>query len=209
MKTTENSNHKPILVKIADQLLKDQQELDLLAVQLALGKVEAKTEFEEAKLKLKKSTQNFKEKLSLEIEQSSDWANSVKIKLDNLDEQLDKGMAETKEVFKEQKKNILKGIEDVIIEIEKNPEILKLADFFTPASEKIKLQLEIFEKKMEAKTMELTDEYKDEMKNAHDKIKSIISMIKEKQEDASLKWENFKDEIHISYEHLKKAIQAL
>ncbi len=54
MEKEVTTNQKPILVKIANQLLKNQQELDLLAVQLALGKVEAKTEFEEAKLKLKR-----------------------------------------------------------------------------------------------------------------------------------------------------------
>lgn len=43
------------------------------------------------------------------------------------------------------------------------------------------------------------------MINAQEKINDLVSKIKEKQEDASLKWENFKDEIHISYEHLKKA----
>ncbi len=60
MKNTETTNQKPILVKIADQLLKDQQELDSLAVQLSLGKAEAKDKFEEVKKQIRKSIQEFK-----------------------------------------------------------------------------------------------------------------------------------------------------
>lgn len=206
MEKTENSNQKPILVKIAKQLLKDQQELDHLAVQLSLGKVEAKDEFEKTKSKLKSSVHEFKVTLTSNIRQDNTLLNA---KLEELEEQLDSGIAKTKEVFLTQKKNILKGIDTTIIEIEKNKEMIKSANFFTSASKKIRLQLEILEKNMGETKTELTSEYNKEMMNAQEKINDLVSKIKEKQEDASLKWENFKDEIHISYEHLKKAIQSL
>lgn len=206
MEKTENSNQKPILVKIAKQLLKDQQELDHLAVQLSLGKVEAKDEFEKTKSKLKSSVHEFKVTLTSNIRQDNTLLNA---KLEELEEQLDSGIAKTKEVFLTQKKNILKGIDNTIIEIEKNKEMIKSANFFTSASKKIRLQLEILEKNMGETKTELTSEYNKEMINAQEKINDLVSKIKEKQEDASLKWENFKDEIHISYEHLKKAIQSL
>ncbi|MFN7013187.1 MAG: hypothetical protein ACK4ON_02840 [Bacteroidia bacterium] len=206
MKTTKNENHKPILVKIADQLLKDQQELDYLVVQLSLGKVEVIEEFEKAKSRMKNSLHEFKVELNSKINQEYAFLDNS---LTDLENELDEGEAKTKELFLKQKKNILKKLETVKIEIENNPNILKIADFFTSASIKIKLQLEILEKNFDKKKTELTVEYNQEMITAHEKINSIISKIKEKQEDASLKWENFKDEIHISYEHLKKAIQAL
>lgn len=206
MKTTKNENQKPILVKIADQLLKDQQELDFLVVQLSLGKVEVIEEFEKAKSRMKNSLHEFKVELNSKINQEYVFLDNS---LTDLENELDEGEAKTKELFLKQKKNILKKLETIKIEIENNPNILKIADFFTSASIKTKLQLEILEKNFDKKKTELTAEYNQEMITAHEKINSIISKIKEKQEDASLKWENFKDEIHISYEHLKKAIEAL
>lgn len=209
MEKEVTTNQKPILVKIAEQLLNDQRELDSLAVQLSLGKAEAKDKFEEAKKQMKKSVQEFKETLSSEYKQSKDWVNSIDIKLSNLEDYLAETKAETKEIFEKQKKNILKGIDDVKNEIKKNPEVIKFANYYTAASEKIKLQMELFEKKMEAKTTELTKEFKDEMNNAKEKLTSIIAKINEKKDDIDLKLESFSDEIHLSYNHLKKAIQAL
>lgn len=206
MKTTEISNQKPILVKIADQLLKDQQELDHLAVQLSLGKAQVKEEFEKTKLKMKNSLHEFRVELNSEIDQEYAFLDSS---LTDLENELDEGEAKTKEMFLKQKKNILKKLEAVKIEIESNPSVLKVADFFTSASIITKLQLEILEKNFDKKKVELTAEYNEEMITAQEKINSIISKLKEKQEDANLKWENFKDEIHISYEHLRKAIQVL
>lgn len=206
MKTTEISNQKPILVKIADQLLKDQQELDHLAVQLSLGKAQVKEEFEKTKLKMKNSLHEFKVELVSEIDKEF-------VALDNyltdLENELEDGEAKTKELFLKQKKNILKKLETVKIEIENNPRVLKIADFFNSASFKTKLQLEILEKKFDEKKKEVTAEYNQEMKKAQEKINAIISKLKEKQEDNNLKWENFKNQIHLSHEHLRKAIQAL
>ena len=58
--TSKKSTPKPLLSRIAEQLVKDQQELDHLAVQLSLGKVEIKDKFEALKQKLKASVHEFK-----------------------------------------------------------------------------------------------------------------------------------------------------
>jgi len=178
-------------------------------VQISLGKAEVKDKFEEAKKQMKKSVQEFKGDLSSERKQTADWGDSIKVKLNELDDQLAKGRAETKLIFEEQKKNILKGIEDLKADIKKNPEAVKLASYFTAASEKIKLKLELFEKKMGVGKTELTKEFKDEMNNAREKINSIIAKTKDKKDDIDLKMEKFSDEIHIAYNHLKKAVKAL
>ncbi|MFD2962332.1 MULTISPECIES: hypothetical protein [Olivibacter] len=67
----ENSkeNQRPILVKIANQLLKDQQDLDSLAVQLSLGKAEAKDKFREVKSEFKEKLQDLKNTISAEFEE--------------------------------------------------------------------------------------------------------------------------------------------
>ncbi len=203
---SNNEIQKPILVKIADQLLKDQQELDYLVVQLSLGKVEVIEEFEKTKSKMKNVLHEFKVELNSEIDKEYAF---LDCSLTDLENELDEGEAKTKELFLKQKKNILKKLDAVKIEIENNSNILKIANFFTSASIRTKLQLEILEKNFDKKKTELTEEYNQEMITAQEKTNDIIAKLKDKQEDVNLKWGNFKEEIHISYEHLRKAIHAL
>ena len=56
-KQNGKKSQKPIRVRIAEKLIKDQQELDHLAVQVSLGKAEMNDEF-------KRSKSRFKEKYS-------------------------------------------------------------------------------------------------------------------------------------------------
>lgn len=209
MENTETTNQKPILVKIADQLLKDQQELDSLAVQLSLGKAEAKDKFEEVKKQIRKSIQEFKITIDSEYKQSNEWTHSIDVKLMELESLLSKGMADSKEIFSEQKKGILKAIEGLESEIKKNSEVVKLTTYFTTSLKKAKLQMELFEKEMEGKKIVLTELFKNEMKIAKEKITSISERLEEKKEAVKLKAENFDVEIRLAYDHLKKAIRSL
>ena len=216
MKTQEKTNQEPLLVnqqpvltKMTDQLLKDKQEIDELVVQLTQGKAEARTKFEDIKKQMKKSVNDFKETLDSKIKENQVWAIAVKGKLDALESELNKGKAETKEMVTSQRKNILKGIEDVKLELKKNPEALKLANYYTSAAETAKLKMDIIVKKFEDRNPEVTKEFLDEMKNAKKQIDTIIKNVNEKKDAANLKIENFTNEIHLVYDHFKKAIHAL
>lgn len=209
MEKTNNTNTQPAAIDAADQLLLDQQELDMLAVEISLGKADVKDKFEEAKKQMKISIHNFKQALSLEHLQTKDWAIAIKDKLSDLGNKLTHGKAETKQVFEEQKNNILKGIDNVKNDISKNPQATALANYFTAATEKIKLQLELFEKKMGVEKKELTQGFKDEMHTAREKISLLVAKAKAKKENFDSKLDNFNEEIHVAYDHLKKAIRAL
>jgi hypothetical protein len=209
METLKIKKNKPLLVRMADQLLKDQQQLDEMAIQFALGKTEVKAKFELAKKQLKESIQEFKEDLSADYKLAKEKVNAIKLTLEELTEQLEKGRADTKHLFLEQKKNILHRLEEVSIEIRKNPEVVKIAVVFMTALEKIKLQMDLFEKKMNEEKKELTRDFKAEMYDAQAKINSIKAKIKARKEEVDLKMDHFNDEIHLAYSHLKKAIQAL
>jgi hypothetical protein len=200
---------KPFLVKLADRLVKDQQELDELAVQLALGKAEANDKFEEAKKKMRKRVKKVTAAVSSKFEQNKEWVQSLKGKLANLTDHLGKGKAETPEMYEEQKTNILQGLTEVEHEIQKSPEASKLSRSFNVASEKIKLQMDLFEKKLGAGKKELTKEFHEEMDKAKKKIHAIAARIKEKKDDVDLKLDHFSDELRESYDHLKKAIKSL
>lgn len=206
MKEVKEANPKQILVRIAEQLKKGQEELDALAVQFSLGKAEVKDKFEEAKKQMRNSILDFKEVLA---DRKDNWVTRVKDKLDDLDEMLDKGKAETKAKFAEQKKSITERLNQLRNEVRENPEAENLANHFTAATEKMKLQLALLEKKIGEEKKELTEEFKEEMGKARTKIDSIVARTKEMKEDVDLKLEHFSEEIQLSYDHLKKAIKAL
>ncbi len=199
---------KPFLVRIANRLVKDQQELDELALQLALGKAEANDKFEEAKKKMKKRVRKVTASVSSKFEQNTEWVQSLKGKLSDLAGHLGKGKAETPESFNEQKERILKGLNEVDHEIQQRPEASKLSRSFNVASEKIQLQMDLFEKKLGAEKKELTEEFHEEMDKAKKKIHSIASRIKEKKDDVDEKLDEFGDDIRDSYDQLKKAIKS-
>lgn len=209
MKELEVKNQNTFLVRIANQLLKEQQDLDHLAVQIALGKAKVIDLFEEAKAQMKKRIQEFKKVLPTDAQQNEAWVKSLNEKLSHLDGLLDKGKAKTKLLFLEQKKNIIQALDKLKNQIKKNPEIIKLAGHLTAAMEKLKLQMDLFEKKMGSEKKRLTKEFKAEMYDAGKKINSIVANIKSRQHDAGIKWEHFNDEIKVSYAHLKKAIKGL
>lgn len=207
MKTNIENNRKPILVKIAEQLLKDQQELDDLAVQLSLGKLEFADKFKDVKKEMKDSVAKFRQMLKAEYQHILGIGNTIDEKLNELELELAENVSETKQIFKEQTKSILKKIEDVIIETKKYPS--EVSDYFNLAAEKIKLQIELLERKSEIKKIEITKEFKDEMKSANEKVNAFISKIKEKGNEVDMTMENFSAEFRLSYDHLKKAIKAL
>lgn len=209
MKTLEKTNQKPLLVKFANQLLKDQQEIDELVLQLSLGKAEAGEKFEEVKKQMRESLTEFKGSLQKGVKENKQWINAITAKLEALEIELGHSKAVTKEMLMAQKRDILRGIEEVKNEIKKNPEAVKYATYYTAAVETMKLKMDILEKKMGTKKTELTREFVEEMKNARKQIDVIIKKAALKKDEVELKLENFTTEIQSAYDHFKKAIKAL
>lgn len=204
----ENSskNQRPILVKIAEQLLKDQQELDLLAVQLSLGKAEAKDKVNEAKAELKRKIHDLKVWFATEYEENSEWAKTTNLILDDLDSKL---IDSVEDHFETSKRDILSALEKLENQIKKNPAAQKISILLTVYSEKVRLQFEILEQNIEGKKLEVSENFKEKLDEVRKKIDSIIERFDEKKEEADLKLEVFKDEIAVVYDHLKKAFRAL
>lgn len=204
----ENSskNQRPILVKIAEQLLKDQQELDLLAVQLSLGKAEAKDKVNEAKAELKRKIHDLKVWFATEYEENSEWAKTTNLILDDLDSKL---IDSAEDHFETSKRDILSALEKLENQIKKNPAAQKLSILFTVYSEKVRLQFEILEQNIEGKKLEVSENFKEKLDEVRKKIDSIIERFDEKKAEADMKLEVFKDEIGVVYDHMKKAFRAL
>ncbi len=199
----------PILVKIADELVKGQKALDELALQISLGKAEASDKFEEYKKDFKANLHDYKEFLKSEFKHDLKIAEEIMDKIADLEGLLEKGKAESKKIYEEQKQNISEGIEKVKVSIKNNPSVLKVENYFTSVSERMRLQMALLSMDIDSKKTELTKEFKDEMNSAKAKFNSVSDKIKSKANDAETKLEHFTDEIKHSFHHLTKAIDSL
>jgi tRNA U34 5-methylaminomethyl-2-thiouridine-forming methyltransferase MnmC len=198
---------KPILEKIADKLLKAQQEIDELVIQFALGKAEGKEKFEEIKKEFRQRVSEFKK--LLEIVALDFLTPETRQKIEELEVQLALGKAESKELFEEQKKKIMKALLEVEAAIKPWINSTKLPDNFSHDVEKFKLKLEIIRLKFQLKKFEIKDAFKNNMADARRKIEKISTGIKQKLEAGSFKYDDFRDEMSLAYKHLKKALTDL
>lgn len=209
MEQTEKKTNDPILVRIAKQLLRDQQELDELALQFALGKAEAGERFEALKENMKEAIRDFRQRLRTDARQGMEATEQLMNRLDQLEESLADGIAENMEKFREQKTRILGKLDEVTKSIELEKGLQKTAELYHTTVEKARLQMALFEKKFTEKSIEVGDEFREEMKQAREKIKQLVEKATDAREDLGDRFEHFNDELHIAYDHLKKAFKAL
>ncbi|QQT46643.1 Uncharacterised protein [Sphingobacterium multivorum] len=203
----ENSkeNQKPILVKIANQLLKDQQELDSLAVQLSLGKADAKDKLKEVKAEIREKLQELRGVVSSGYKESKEWAEDTNTAIDELEEALEESV---EEIFEESKSKIIHAAEKLKEQIKSNPASEKLALLYATFYEKAHLQLELLEHSAHVKKEELTENYKHNIEKARKSANAIIEKLNDKKEEAEVRIEIFKEELDEVYKHLKKAVKA-
>jgi hypothetical protein len=207
MKTENETTERPVFQKIADRLLLVQQELDELVVQFALGKAEGKEKFEEIKKEFRQRVSEFKK--LLDAPAAKLLTPESRRKIEELEVQLALGKAESKELFEEQKKKILKTLSHVESEVKNWVNSGKLPADFSHDIEKFKLKLEIIRLKFELKKFEVTDAFKDQMTHARQQVDKIKTSVKDKFKEKSDQYENFHDEILEGYAHFKKALKNL
>jgi hypothetical protein len=202
----ETKNPKPIRIRLAEKLIKDQQELEHLAVQASLGKLEMEDAVKAAKADLKNSIHELKIEIKEELKEKEE---ALIKDLEKIEGQLDEDVAYTKESFLVQKKNIVNAINDAKKSIKNSPQLHRTDELFNAISQKSKLQLALLEKNVSDKKVELTKEYQKSMQAATEKFETFTSKIKEEKEETSKKVDKFKKEVAQSYKHLKKAFQSL
>lgn len=198
---------KSLLEKIAAKLMRAQQELDELAIQLALGKVEAKEKFEEVKKEFRAHVQEVKNKLTSKL--LKEMVTATTQKLEELEVQLALGKADSAEIFEAQTKKILRAIQSLEKEIkDKLPQTDEL-NSFGYEMEKFKLKIEILRLKFILKRFEVKDEFKDRMQQARKRIDHLKESAMVKLNEGKDKAEDFKDEVQVIYKHLRKALESL
>jgi hypothetical protein len=207
METETKTTEKTILEKITGKLMKAQQELDDLAVQLALGKAEAKDKFEEIKKEFRTQVSEMKIKFASSV--LREMVNVSKTKFEELELQLALGKADTAEAFEAQSKKILQSLHalenEIKAKLSKNTE----ANSFSQEIESFKLKMEILRLKFMLKKFEVKDAFKENMAGARRVIDKLTTSAKEKLSSGKGKYDDFKDEVQLAYKHLRKALDSL
>lgn len=198
---------KTTLEKIAEQLLVAQKEIDEFVVQMALGKAEAKDEFEEIKKQFRARVHEFK--LLLNDLPRHAMSPNIKQRIDELEVQLALGKAETKDQFEDQKNKLLKAINGIEAAVNKWIGELENSPTFGHEIEKFKLKLEILRLRFSLKKIEVKDEFKEQMAKTKKVIEKLSKKAHDKVAAQKIKYRDFSNEITQSYDHLKSAIRKL
>ncbi len=207
MEAETKGTEKTILEKITGKLTKAQQELDELAVQLALGKAEAKDKFEEVKKEFRTQVSELKHKFASSVMQ--EMVNVSKAKFEELELQLALGRADTADAFDEQSKKILNSLQALENEIKGKFKQSIEVDSFSQEIEAFKLKVEILRLKFLLKKFEVKDSFKEKMNDASRVIDKLKTSAKEKLGSGKEKYDDFKDEVQLAYKHLRKALESL
>lgn len=207
MPPKKEDTEKPVLQRIADQLLVAQQEIDDLALQLALGKAEAREKFQEVKKEFRHHVAEFK--VLVKDMPGSLITPEVRQKIDELEVQLALGKAETKEEFETQKQKLTKTLEYIEHELREWFNETERNTHLGHEFQKFKLKMEILRLKLTLKKFELRDGFKDKMSTARREIEKMGINAKSAMATGKKKYTHFTGEVSTAYSHLKKAIKEL
>jgi hypothetical protein len=194
-----------LLNQVGEKLVRVQQELDELALQLSLGKAEARDKFEELKVEFRDKVAALK----LQLHQSEETIRPEVLRtLEGFELQLALGKAETKDRFHEQKIKILHSLNTLE---QAWTEWIKTLDsnFFTHEAEKFKLKLEILRLRFDLKAFEMKDAYRGTMPALRRELERIHHRLQQRMKSGSARYDDFADELSLAYKHLKKAVTDL
>jgi len=204
---TEETTETNILQKVTEKLLAAQQEIDELALQLALGKADARDKFEEIKSEFRLKVGELKNILANPAENY--LSPEVKAKIEELELQLALGKADSKDLFEGQKKKIMNALTNLEEDIKKNWRRIKAPDFFVHEVEQFKLKMEILRLRFRLKKFDVRDDYRTRMQTVRREIKKMTSKAKDRINARQEKYDDFKFEISLAYKHIKNAVESL
>lgn len=195
---------KTLLIKMAEKLTAAQQELDELAVQLALGKAEARDKFEEVKKEFRLRVAEVKKAAG-----AREISEQLRAKIADLEGLLGAGSAEDKEAFEARRKKILEALKRVEDDLKDILSDLVDVNDFTHEAEKFKLKLEILRLKFVVGKFKVKDAFRTGMNDAKKEVSRIVTGAEAKVKKAKNTVTDFREEIQSAYKHMKKAIKNI
>ena len=124
-------------------------------------------------------------------------------KFDELRVQLALGKAETKDVFKKQKKQLLSTLHDIEVKIKTNETLNRMYAIVLIEIEQFKIQLEILEQKFKNDNSVAKQSFEKGKNDFNSFIDKFRGKYAKKKEETRL--EHFQNEISEAYDHFKKA----
>ncbi|MFN5429833.1 MAG: hypothetical protein ACK498_03730 [Cyclobacteriaceae bacterium] len=207
MKTIETKIKTPLLEKMAEGLLQAQQEIDELALQLSLGKSEAKEKLEEVKKEFIKGINTLKKSLQSALDQPIPLA--LKMKFEAVELQLQVGKVQSKESFDSQIKLLIVATIALEEEIRSLLHTMDVKGYFGHEIEKFLLKLEILRLKFGIKKFEIKEGFRSEMATVRKSIESFRKNAKKLKALPAEAYDDIKTEISSNYKSLKNAINKL
>lgn len=207
METNETKIKTPLLEKMAEGLLQAQQEIDELALQLSLGKSEAKEKLEEVKKEFIKGINTLKKSLQSALDQPIPLA--LKMKFEAVELQLQVGKVQSKESFDSQIKLLIVATIALEEEIRSLLHKMEVKGYFGHEIEKFLLKLEILRLKFGIKKFEIKEGFRSEMATVRKSIESFRKNAKKLKALPAEAYDDIKTEISSNYKSLKNAINKL
>lgn len=207
METKETKIKTPLLEKMAEGLLQAQQEIDELALQLSLGKSEAKEKLEEVKKEFIKGINTLKKSLQSALDQPIPLA--LKMKFEAVELQLQVGKVQSKESFDSQIKLLIVATIALEEEIRSLLHKMEVKGYFGHEIEKFLLKLEILRLKFGIKKFEIKEGFRSEMATVRKSIESFRENAKKLKALPAAAYDDIKTEISSNYKSLKNAISKL
>jgi len=207
METKETKIKTPLLEKMAEGLLQAQQEIDELALQLSLGKSEAKEKLEEVKKEFIKGINTLKKSLQSALDQPIPLA--LKMKFEAVELQLQVGKVQSKESFDSQIKLLIVATIALEEEIRSLLHKMEVKGYFGHEIEKFLLKLEILRLKFGIKKFEIKENFRSEMATIRKSIESFRENAKKLKALPAAAYDDIKTEISSNYKSLRNAIKKL
>jgi hypothetical protein len=207
MKTIETKIKTPLLEKMAEGLLLAQQEIDELALQLSLGKSEAKEKLEEVKKEFVRGINTLKKSLQSALDQPIPLA--LKMKFEAVELQLQVGKVQSKESFDSQIKTLIAATIALEEEIKSLLHKMEVKGYFGHEIEKFLLKLEILRLKFGIKKFEIKEGFRSEMDIVRKSIESFRKKAKKLKALPAAAYDDIKTEISSNYKSLRNAIKKL
>jgi hypothetical protein len=207
METKETKIKTPLLEKMAEGLLQAQQEIDELALQLSLGKSEAKEKLEEVKKEFIKGINTLKKSLQSALDQPIPLA--LKMKFEAVELQLQVGKVQSKESFDSQIKLLIVATIALEEEIRSLLHKMEVKGYFGHEIEKFLLKLEILRLKFGIKKFEIKEGFRSEIATVRKSIESFRENAKKLKALPAAAYDDIKTEISSNYKSLRNAIKKL
>jgi hypothetical protein len=207
METNETKIKTPLLEKMAEGLLLAQQEIDELALQLSLGKSEAKEKLEEVKKEFVRGISTLKKSVQSALDQPIPLA--LKMKFEAVELQLQVGKVQSKESFDSQIKTLIAATIALEEEIKSLLHKMEVKGYFGHEIEKFLLKLEILRLKFGIKKFEIKEGFRSEMATVRKSIESFRENAKKLKALPAAAYDDIKTEISSNYKSLRNAIKKL